>query len=603
MLGELWGTGNLFRLALPDTFLGYFLLLIDIIFLAAILLHFSRKTSFNSIFEKWQWVLGLSLAGFITSQLLPIPLPFTNQSLTPFSVFPLLLAASFLNPLAVLIVGAATGLGQSLGQTNQLFDVFHFAFTGLLAALLLQQPFIGRLYHFLRHPIVSGSISMILPAFLLGLSTLVISEAGFSLAALDQSLYTSNNALLLFLFEGFINGVLVLIILKWLPNLRPRQTLIPSPTQRSLRRQLIGNFLAFSIFITIVVMAVVFNLSISVSRRLVLNQMAHNAAIASSELPDFQSELERLVDAFDNTTLFTSSNPVEAEVSLEQIYNSSLLYNQLIVVNKELTISAQYAPGEPEKLQLSEEEKLALNAVFTTNDRKIVTKNSSSVEGLSFIVPVMDDGETVVAVIGRVTQLSINNLIVGIQGVTTDGVGFIVNEEGQVIAHPDPTMLNAYWQDEENGRSLSIETNGIKNGAYQFYESKSNTRQLVYYLQEDHDHKWTVVVSTPYAVVLDLSLDIGRPLLIILLVVVIASFIQLTYQSQGITEPITEMVTASKTMAAGGNWTPSIHAQRDDEIGQLSQAFSQMQRSMKKRLNDLSLLLNVSSDVSTNIDL
>ncbi len=602
MLSELWGTGNLISLALPGTPLGYFLLLIDLFILGTILAYFSKKLSFTKIIEKWQWVFGLSLAGFITSQLLPIPLPFTNQHLTPFSVFPLILAAAFLNPLAVMIVGAMTGLGQSLGQTHQLFDIFHFALTGLLVALLLQQRFMGRLYHFLRHPIVSGSIGMMLPAFLLGLSTFAISKAGFSLAALDQALYTSNNALTPFLMEGFINGGLVLIILKWLPNLRPRQILIPSPTQRSLRGQLIGNFLAFSIFITIVVMAAVFNLSVSVSRRLVLNQMAHNAAITSSKIPEFQSELQILVDAFEDTALFTSPDQIETKDGLEQIYKSSSLYRHLMVVDKDLAITAYFSPDENEDLQLSEEEKTTLNAVFASNNSNIVAQNPSQPEdGLSFIVPIMVNGETVAAIVGRVTQLSINNLIVGIQDVTTEGVGFIVNEEGRVIAHPDPEMLNKSWNEEENGRFFPVDANGNFSGAYQSYDPQTGTQQLVYYLKEDHD--WTVVVSTPYAAVLNLSLDIWGPLLAILLVVIAASFIQLAYQSRGITEPITEMVNASKTMAAGGNWTPAIHGQRDDEIGQLSQAFSQMQRSMKKRLNDLSLLLTVSSDVSTNIDL
>ena len=394
-----------------------------------------------------------------------------------------------------------------------------------------------------------------------------------------------------------------MIILRWLPTLRPRKTLIPSPTQRSLRRRLIGNFMAFSIFITFVVMAVVFYLSNSVSRRLVLSQMAHNAAIASSEISDFQFELQRLVSAFEDTAVFTSTIPEIKEASLKQIYNSSTLFRELMIVDQTINITAQFSPNPGEVLELTENERAILQTMFATSNRKVETKiNAQAHENLSLAVPIVVNGETVAVIVGRATQLSINNLIVGIQNETTEGIGFIVNENGKMIAHPDDKMLNEQWENGvNNGRSLPIPSDGINNGAYQSYNTQTGGQQLVYHITDQHD--WTVVISTPYTAVLDLSLDIGQPLFITLLVVIVASFFQLAHQSRGITEPITEMVEASKKMTAGGNWKPAIHAQRDDEIGQLSQAFSQMQRSMKKRLNDLSLLLSVSGDVSSNIDL
>ena len=63
-------------------------------------------------------------------------------------------------------------------------------------------------------------------------------------------------------------------------------------------------------------MALVFNLSISVSRQFVLEQMAHNADVASAEIPEFQNELERLVESYDTATLI-QDNPTE---QLEQIH-------------------------------------------------------------------------------------------------------------------------------------------------------------------------------------------------------------------------------------------------------------------------------------------
>ncbi|MCZ7673176.1 MAG: hypothetical protein M5U34_41720 [Chloroflexi bacterium] len=53
-------------------------------------------------------------------------------------------------------------------------------------------------------------------------------------------------------------------------------------------------------------------------------------------------------------------------------------------------------------------------------------------------------------------------------------------------------------------------------------------------------------------------------------------------------------------MAQGDEWSPEYMAQRDDEIGRLTRAFTVMQRSIKQRLNE-SALLDVSEDVSGSL--
>ncbi|MCA9934146.1 MAG: PAS domain-containing protein, partial [Anaerolineales bacterium] len=55
---------------------------------------------------------------------------------------------------------------------------------------------------------------------------------------------------------------------------------------------------------------------------------------------------------------------------------------------------------------------------------------------------------------------------------------------------------------------------------------------------------------------------------------------------------------------AGGNYNfANTAVQRDDELGQLHSAFANMQRSLKNRLDELSLLLSVSHDVSASLDI
>ncbi|MCA9921854.1 MAG: hypothetical protein KC421_05775, partial [Anaerolineales bacterium] len=265
MLVELWGASNVLGLTLPGTPLGYIFLLIETVLLIGAI--FLLSSIFSARFmQKWQWTVSLSIAGLITSQLSPIFFSFTDQPLTPFSVFPLLLAAALLDPLSVVIVGLFTGLGMALGQTHTLFDLIHFAFTGLIAFSLMQQRYIGRVYQLMRQPILTGGISMIAAAFLQGIGAFFNATPNAFLARLDHALYQSQNAFYPFLAAGLIGGILLFATLKGMPNLHPKQTLIPSPARRSLRKQLITNFSAFSLFLTILLVTVVFNLSVSVSR-------------------------------------------------------------------------------------------------------------------------------------------------------------------------------------------------------------------------------------------------------------------------------------------------------------------------------------------------
>ena len=270
------------------------------------------------------------------------------------------------------------------------------------------------------------------------------------------------------------------------------------------------------------------------------------------------------------------------------------MFRELIAVDEKLDVIATYPPTSDTSLNAEEVEELQDNPDEATME--------TIGNDFSFIVPLKDSNdESLGAIIGRIEPLSLDKLIVSLQGTADGGIGFIVNEMDEIIAHPVATDLATEWVPDENGRYFDTNPSNKTSGAYQSVRA-DNTRELTYY-QQGLTQPWTVVLTVPYAVVLDQAFSIGSPLFLALLFVTIASSAYLAYQSKDISQPITEIVDASKSMASGENWVPSIHSQREDEIGQLGKAFSLMQRSMKKRLNELSLLLSVSQNVSTNIDL
>ncbi|MCB8985734.1 MAG: PAS domain-containing protein [Ardenticatenaceae bacterium] len=613
---ELWGAAGTTGLSWPDHPLEYLLLLLYAGLLAYIVYAYRAHVSeFNS--REWGLFAGLSVIGLLTSQLFPIPLSFENQLapvavaqnpmtvLAPFTAVPLLLAAASLNPLAALGVGLVTGLGTALGQTHQVYAIFHGGFTAVLAYFLLRQNYQGRLFRWLRLPVVAGPLSMAALAIPIGLATFVEAVGVVStLTAVDLAISTATANLLPLLLEGVLGGVIVMLILLGVPQLAPPpRPLRPTPWQRSLRNRLLTNFVLFVGLVLILMVFVVYNVAVNVSTRLVVNQMAHDAQTVSSQIPDFRANLQNLLALYNDDAQLLVDDSAESEKVLQQLFRVNPFYRRILLVNADQTISAFY-PEDVDQVTLSDREKVAVAAALQGNQAETTTAPSPNDEYvLSFVVPVLSPtGEPGAALVGRVPSLSLNDLIIGLKGTVGRGAGFILDENEQVVAHADPNQLLRTWRlPDEIGREI-VTSETAPGVAYQGREGQTNARELVYFIRGE-THPWTVVVTAPYESVLNLAVGIGVPLALAMVVITAVFYIIFALMGRDITQPITELVNASETLAAGGNWRPEIIEQRDDEIGQLTKAFAHMQRSIKQRLNELSLLLGVSHDVSASIDI
>jgi PAS domain S-box-containing protein len=611
---ELWGATNRIGVAFPDHTLGHVILVVyGLLLLYAAYHHLAAWKQLKS--RQWAGLLALGVAAFICSQLFPIRIAFDNQLaplaqaqnpvtyLTLLSAIPLLLAGVLYGP-AALLVGVLSGLGQSLGQTHQLFDIFHYAFGALVAGRWLHQNYMGRYYHWLRHPLIAGPFSYGLITLLTGLAMLgSVAAAANPLAALDLALSTINATFAPLLLEGFVGGLAVVLLLHGIPTLRPRQALVPSPEQRSLSTRLLNNFVRFAVLLTILLVTIVFNLSIRVSTRLVVNQMAHDAHTVSEKIPEFRAQLQNLLVQYGEEGDLLLQTPGESEAKLRQLFRTGDFYRRVVLVGPDATVTSFYPP-DVTAVTLTDLETTAVSETLNSSaPREAAAQSRDNEHVLSFIVPVTNEqGQPMAALVGRVPDLSLNSLVIGLQGTVGQGDGFIVDENGRIIAHPDSQRLLSFWRPPELASlSRPLPTN-LPGTAYQGRQGDTNARELVYY-QSGAQHPWTVVISVPYEVVLNLALSIGAPLALVLSIVTFLFALNLAWLGRDITQPITELVGASKTITAGGRLDASSLTQRHDEIGELSKAFVQMHHSRQQRLDELSLLLSVSHDVSNSIDI
>ncbi|WP_420644956.1 ATP-binding protein [Candidatus Leptofilum sp.] len=606
----LWGVSREVSLNLPNRAVGYLLLFVCLALFVYLIFHFrSNLRKFSP--QQRIWLIALSVAGFVASQLLPLRFEFLSPPVAnlPASAAMLLgaisplLAGVVLGPAGALLVGAATGLGVMLGQTHQLFAPFWWAFTAVALAYLLQQHYSGRVFYWLRQPWVAGLLGGLVLTVLSGIGTYV-SVASTGLAALDQALVVANGNFWPRLLEGAVAGGVVTYVLRNLPDLRPYNPIVPSPARRSLQKRLQLNYFAFAALLILLSITVVYNLAVSVSTRLVVRQMAHNATVVATEIPEFvnQWDTERALFEADSAALL-SSNTAVAQEALAELYNRNAQYQQLLLVDASREITAVF-PNDEASIELSDDERTAVAQAFAPNPKNVFSANMPTPEQvLSLVVPVTTpDGDTGAVLIGRLADFSLDDLLAGLRGTMGEGTGFLVNEQAQIIAHPENMYRRADWPDEDD-ELRRLRFVGVDNGqAYRGWLQGGETRALVY-TQTVADPAWTVVTAVPYEIVLGQALQMGWPLLLVLVLGTALFYTNITLLGRDITQPINKIVSASKTMAAGGSWAATELEQREDEIGELNQAFIQMQRATRKQLNDLSLLLGTSHDVSTSIDL
>jgi PAS domain S-box-containing protein len=612
---EPWGATRAPYLSLPERTVGLVVLAIYVVIFLGIV--FARRRDFREFSSgRWLLVLGLAVASFILSQVFLISLTSESQlpplssaqnpveTVAPFGFLPVLLAGAALNPLAALLVGLAGGLGRSLWQTHQLTDVFQLAFAGTLAAILMQQNYSGRLYAWLRQPIISSLFAAILLLPLIGLSAFVYADASASvLEALDLAISTTGAYLWPLLIAAFLDGLIVTLLLIGLPQVRQMRVQRAPPLNQSLNARLAATFLVFAVPLSILLFFFGFDIALKVATNLAVEQMARDAQATSTMIPAFLNNRQHLLVEAGNDEVLLSGDENTQQERLRQLFRAGDFFRTLILVDENRSIEAHY-PDDDFSSSLTKLENSVLDDSAGT-EAPYISPAQSAKDGelfFSYIIPITSgDSGRESALVGRVPGFSLEDMVVALQGTFGQGVGFVADEEGQIVGHPDSGNILKQWASPAGQERMIKTDNNIAGEAYEGLQGNTNARQLVYY-QTGPDHPWTVVITVPYEVILGQALQIASQLAVILTAALLLFGLFLIFLGRSITQPLTDLAQASQEIASGSLNTP-IAAHGDDEIGRLSEAFGQMQISLKRRLDELSLLLDVSQDVSKSIDL
>lgn len=554
---------------------------------------------------QWLLFLALAVASFLLSQLFPLQIPWTNPLLSDFpatgvavllAAAPYLIAGAALNVPAAMLVGLVAGVGRAVWQTGAPVDIVAVALAAGASAVMLRQNYAGRLFGAARRPVVAGVAGrLILPLFT-GLAVFAgaLAGAGFY-GAFDLALYVGVWSIPVAVAEGLVSGGVASAVLWIVPQWRPARGLVPSPLQRSLQRQLVAAFLAFAVVVVLLSATVAFYFSARATERALAEQMVDRVDATAARLSVLQSDLTAALAQYG--TAGGSPTPLARQELLGRVQANPLFEDVRLVDETGVTLAGRAAESEP--ASLSAGERALVDAALAVGRAQWGAANAAGAPQVLVAVPTgTAEGETVtlLAVVSPATTAAIlNDLSVAGE----QGGGLLVDEDARVILDTGD-LAGSGWNPPTPGglsRRLSASTG---RDIYMERDAATGRRQLLTY-SSIPGSGWKVVTIVPHAAVLRRTLGIIGPLALLLLAVSGVFCALVASLGRDITRPIAEMGRASKAIAGGGGLERPVRPQREDEIGQLSLAFSQMQRALRQRLDELSLLLSVSNEVSATI--
>lgn len=617
---DLWRAPGTFSLEFPPELPSIILAAIYTLLFAWML--WLRRSDFTKMSRKGQTFLVLvilltipahSLLLIYREQLRTLPtspigiLP-TTPTLSLVGLASVAVAVIWLGPGPGMIVNLVAALICTWYSPTTYTDMLAFSTWGLMAGLLLHQPYKGELFDLLRRPIVALPVATLLPICLLSVSRVLTNLPPNSLQAIDYVITIWSNELPLWLAVTVPLGLLFQVIFIN-PNIRPQQRAdVTSIYSRSVRARLIILIIPLVLLSLILSVVAVTARAIDIARDQSLDEMRRSAENAANSLRYFHYSGQNLIATFSEDPALRDADPQRRTTALETARQVVPFFQELLLVNQNLEIS-EAIPPETQALGLTTEELLALDHVASAMRFSSVTRLTelpSGEYGITLVEQIFANEDDLSQppqgfLLGRV-QLNMspemNRALESLQLARGSGDGFILDDNDLIIAHPNPELVRRPWLANETALE-SAESIG-RGVAYEDVVA-AGYRALVYILNVEGT-PYSVVLQLPFATVLETATQISSPLLFVQISVGVLLLFAIPFFSARIIQPLNTLAEAADHIARG-NLDVSVEISGEDEVAKLGTSFEQMRVRLQARLNDLSLLLSIAQSVSASLDL
>ncbi len=608
---EWWGYNQGLNFRFPSSTIGY---LIGGVALAMLILMYYRQVPHDSLATRkrndpfWARLPFLLIAAPLLIQtfllrfplsgpetLVFLPAELRGPAVAVFGAIPWLIAGGVLGVRQAILVGLAAGVVRGGFET---FSALTPVFMGLqagFAAWLMRRDDTGLQGRVLRSSFFSSLASGVVYLFLRSFDIFVTTHGGLY-RSIDITLSLLGLTALAVLVEAAIGGAFCELIRRQAPKLwyLPSRG-VAGGLGQSLAVKL-SAILLFAGFVASSVILIGDWVSAEQSAREILTEhMQQTASQASGGIPFFvhtgREFSRQLADDLADQMVSGSWADEPSDVLLR----AYTFFESLEVYDGELNLIASY-PVSPNTATYSQGFQSYLGAALRgiPSETLEIGTDVGTVTRMAFITPVLPaDANDAVGVVVGWSSLEANLILTPlIQSFEqfTYGSAFVTDEQGDILIHSGSGL---------EFRDFDFHSDKVNTIDVEY--TRDGTRRLVY-IEAIEEYTWHVVVIVPLSEVhrqaLQITLRLGGWLVGVGLVLLCAVFLI----SHRLTRPLRLMARMAQSIARG-NLDQPVPASGEDEIGRFASSFEMMRRSLKARLEEMGLLLDVSQRLSTSFDL
>lgn len=615
----------------PQRQIGFVMLALYVVLFVALAVrlarqYYRRRQEFAGTWSRRiLWLVVWGVLGVVCANALELDWPAANlpagihQNREPIAFLaylPVVMAALQIGSGGAVLVGLVVGWVSAAYGSGRLLQVFEIGTFGLIVTLLLYQEYKGRIGWFWRQPLVAVPWAGATTWVLTYLAIYAYNTPGLStLSTVSATLNTALANLPVFLIQSVIAGGILQAVYGIWPRVRPvRDPQRIAPYERSIRLRVLFFFVPSTAIALLIVLGAVMAQALRVALNQSIDQIAHVANNVSLELPFFQWTGQPFLSGLALDDDLQSTSYEKRQASLQRGMQTLPFFNEIALIDKDdpERIPRNIFPPPESQHQLTEEEQVLLELTLRDGAPQVsqVHRDSSGRPIISFLVPVRNSlapQELEGALIGRVyvtANYQLRSMISNLQPPgdpgSNRGVGFLINEQNLIVAHPDPTRILDEWVPEPDPSIVHDAPSPLAT-VYEDLRGSEHTRQLVYIL-ETEGVPWRIVVIRPYENILSQATEISSPLLVMFLVAGLIISIAVPIFANHLTRPIKALSDAASQIADNQLNVP-VQVTGADEVGQLGRSFEQMRQRLQERMNELSLLLQISRRVSASIEL
>jgi signal transduction histidine kinase/HAMP domain-containing protein len=598
---------NLPYVNLPTGLLGW----VGWFTLVALIVWVVRKHYALDINDGYWWTFGLLgfaslisavifiwyLPGLRTLPLPSIPQEISYPMIQVLAAIPWVLSAGMLGAWPTVLFAFLAGTLTALWGTHNAFTPLEFSLTALLLVLLLRQNYRAKLFGWLRTTLGAavGVAILCTPVFLL---TTFFSTNGNLAARLDfaftQSWVTMLTTAVQVLIAGFVCEVFQAAKSK---NWIKFKTFIPSPFETGLQDRVL--YISMPL-----VLALLFTLAVTdwvvagkAAREMMQSRLESTAKVAVENIPAVIDTGQGLV-----LDIVSSGIPLDRRDVAQEFLKAKLrtvpFFSQLFLFDLTGVPITGYPVTDAATVVLSAEEtsaiQLALNGVQIQNYLIAPAAGETSAY-VVYIAAIPDEYGLPKGVIIARSNLAISLFsqpaIQSLQEVAAEGgSGAILDAQNRILYSTNPELVFTDYKSK------------VPQASSFFTETGADGTQVVSYAAITDEQDWKVILSLPVGYAQQLALETAIPLLAISLLISLAAYFMVRFMIGGLTTSLSALAVKADEISKGA-LDNQIEVHGVDELGRLGSAFEQMRVNMKKRLQELDTLLDVSQGIASNFGL